>query len=118
MSNKGNRGKGSRSRGGSHRPSVAKASRKRGRGNKSLQSFPQFTGRVQMSREGFIFVVVEGEQDDIFVKASKTRNALNGDTVQVALTKEKVGDKRREGEVVEIIGRSTRPHVGILHFVG
>lgn len=102
MSSKGNRGKGPR----------------RGRGTKSLQSYPQFIGRVQMSREGFIFVVVEGEQDDIFVKATKTKNALNGDTVRVALTKEKIGNKRREGEVVEIIERSTRPHVGILHFMG
>ena len=102
MSSKGNRGKGPR----------------RGRGTKSLHSYPQFIGRVQMSREGFIFVVVEGEQDDIFVKATKTKNALNGDTVRVALTKEKIGNKRREGEVVEIIERSTRPHVGILHFMG
>ena len=121
MSNKGNRGRGSRSgHGGPHRSGLAKAARRsgRGRGPKSLQSYPQFIGKVQMSREGFIFVVVEGEQDDIFVKASKTKNALNGDTVRVALTKEKVGMKRREGEVVEIIERSTRPHVGVLHFVG
>ena len=118
MSSKGNRGKGSRSRGGSHRSGLAKAARRSGRGTKSLQNYPQFIGRVQMSREGFIFVIVEGEQDDIFVKASKTKNALNGDTVRVALTKEKVGNKRREGEVVEIVERSTRPHVGILHFMG
>ena len=71
-----------------------------------------------MSREGFIFVRIEGEQDDIYVKASKTRNALHGDKVRVALTKEKVGNKRREGEVLEIIERSTKPFVGVLHFVG
>ena len=121
MSSKGNRGKGSRSgRGGAARKSRPSAGQRggRGRGTKSLQNYPQFIGRVQMSREGFIFVVVEGEQDDIFVKATKTKNALNGDTVRVALTKEKIGNKRREGEVVEIIERSTRPHVGILHFMG
>ena len=121
MSSKGNRGKGSRSgRGGAVRKSRPSAGPRsgRGRGTKSLQNYPQFIGKVQMSREGFIFVVVEGEQDDIFVKASKTKNALNGDTVRVALTKEKVGMKRREGEVVEIVERSNRPHVGILHFVG
>ena len=121
MSSKGNRGKGSRSgRGGAARRPRPSAGRRGGggRGTKSLQHYPQFIGKVQMSREGFIFVVVEGEQDDIFVKATKTRNALNGDTVRVALTKEKVGTKRREGEVVEIIERSNRPHVGILHFMG
>ena len=119
MSKNGNRGNGSRSRGGSHSSSHRSGNGSgRRKGTKSLQSYPQFEGTVQMSREGFIFVMVPGEQDDIFVKASKTRNALNGDTVLVALTKEKVGDKRREGEVVEIVQRSTRPHVGVLHFVG
>ena len=82
--------------------------------------FPQCTGTVQMTREGFIFVIVDGEEDDVFVKASKTRHALNGDKVRVAVTREKGkdSDKRREGEVVEIIERSTKPFVGILHTVG
>ena len=82
--------------------------------------FPQCTGTVQMTREGFIFVIVDGEEDDVFVKASKTRHALNGDKVRVAVTREKGkdSDKRREGEVVEILERSTKPFVGILHTVG
>ncbi|MCQ2187085.1 MAG: ribonuclease R [Bacteroidales bacterium] len=79
---------------------------------------PQFTGTVQMTREGFIFVTVEGQDEDIFVKASKTRQALNGDTVRVAVTREVGKGHRREGEVIEIVQRSTRPFVGILHFVG
>lgn len=82
--------------------------------------FPQCTGTVQMTREGFIFVIVDGEEDDVFVKASKTRHALNGDKVRVAVTREKGkdSDKRREGEVLEILERSTKPFVGILHTVG
>lgn len=84
------------------------------------REFPQCTGTVQMTREGFIFVIVDGEEDDVFVKASKTRHALNGDKVRVAVTREKGkdSDKRREGEVVEIIERSGKPFVGILHTVG
>ena len=84
----------------------------------SRKSFPEFTGKVQMTREGFIFVMVEGEEDDVFVKASKTRHALNGDTVVVAVTRGGGEGKRREGEVVRIVERSTRPFVGILHLVG
>jgi ribonuclease R len=81
--------------------------------------FPQYVGKVQMTREGFIFVIVDGQDDDIFVKAPKTRRALQGDTVRVAVTREKFGDtRRREGEVVEIIERSTRPFVGYYHAVG
>ncbi len=80
--------------------------------------FPQFVGKVQMTREGFIFVIIEGQEDDVFVKASKTRHALDGDIVRVAVTREKTKDKRREGEVVEIIERSGKQFVGIFHTIG
>ena len=86
--------------------------------------FPQVTGRVQMTREGFIFVIPEVEEgterEDVFVKASKTRHALNGDTVRVSVTRkgDKEKGKRCEGEVVEIIQRSNKPFVGIYHSVG
>ncbi len=80
---------------------------------------PQLVGRVQMTREGFIFVVVEGSEDDVYVKASKTHHALNGDIVCVRVTKEKKNEKqRREGEVVEILERSAKPFVGIYHTIG
>ena len=75
------------------------------------------TGKVQMSRDRFIFVIGEGDEDDVFVPASKTLGALHGDIVKVAVTREKT-DKRREGKVVEIVERSQRPFIGILHVVG
>ena len=86
--------------------------------------FPQVTGKVQMTREGFIFVIPEAEEgterEEVFVKASKTRHALNGDTVRVSVTRkgDKEKGKRCEGEVVEIIQRSNKPFVGIYHSVG
>ena len=88
-------------------------------GERRGKEYPQFVGKVQMTREGFIFVIIEGQEDDIFVKASKTRHALQGDIVRVAVTRQKGGDtRRREGEVVEILERSTRPFVGFYHTVG
>ena len=97
-------------------------------GRKQKKSFPVLEGKVQMTREGFIFVIVEGQDDDIYVKASKTRNALDGDIVKVAVTKQgetrassRAGGKvsrRREGEVVEIVRRSGKQFVGIYHTVG
>ena len=71
-----------------------------------------------MTREGYIFVIIDGQDDDVFVKAPKTRHALHGDTVRVAVTRQKAGDKRREGEVVEILERSQKPFVGYYHTVG
>ncbi|MBE6234342.1 MAG: ribonuclease R [Bacteroidales bacterium] len=95
-----------------------KKSRGKGRGRKEKKVFPQVEGRVQMTREGYAFVIAEGEDDDVFVKASKTRGALNGDVVRVAVTREKTDRQRREGEIVEIISRSPRPFIGILQIVG
>ena len=92
--------------------------RGRGKGKREKKSFPLVEGRVQMTREGYAFVIVDGEEDDVFVKASKTRGALNGDTVRVAVTREKLDRQRREGEIVAIIERSPRPFIGILHVVG
>ena len=93
-------------------------SRSGGRGRKGKQPkkvVPVETGRVQMTREGFAFIVIEDSEDDVFVKASKTRGALNGDIVRVAVTREKSDTHRREGEVVEILERSPKPFIGILY---
>lgn len=109
MTRNGNRGKGSRQSTGRGSKTGA---------HKSTKNLPRLTGVAQMTREGFIFVKVEGQEDDIFVKATKTKNALNGDTVRVVVTKKSSGPRSREGEVVEIVERSSRAHVGILHFVG
>ena len=89
----------------------------RSRGKQPKKVFPTVTGRVQMTREGFAFIIVE-DGDDVFVKASKTRGALNGDIVRVTVTREKTDDHRREGEVIEILERSPRPFIGILHVLG
>ncbi|MCQ2157863.1 MAG: ribonuclease R [Bacteroidales bacterium] len=93
----------------------SRPNRRRGAGKKVL---PEFTGRARMSREGFVFVTVEGQKDDIFVKAAKTRNALDGDLVRVAVTKDGSEGKRREGQIIEIVERSHRSFVGIFHMVG
>ena len=86
---------------------------------KKSRIIPEFEGTALMSREGFVFVRIEGQEEDVYVKASKTRGALHGDTVRVAVTQEKEGSaKRRSGEIVAIVERSKKPFVGILHIVG
>ena len=91
--------------------------------------FAQETGTVRMTRDGFVFVTVDGQDDDVYVPANKTRRALDGDTVRVAVTRDRVsrsydraGQKtlshRREGEIIEVLQRSGRQFVGIFHTVG
>jgi ribonuclease R len=86
---------------------------------KKSRIIPEFTGTALLSREGYVFVRIEGQEEDVFVKASKTRGALHGDTVRVAVTQERTGmAKRRSGEIIAVLERSKRPFVGILHIVG
>ena len=67
----------------------------------------EYEGVAQMTREGSIYVKIEGQEENVYVKVSKTRGALNGDRVIVAVTHEKTGAAtRREGEIVRIDTRT------------
>ena len=76
------------------------------------------TGIAKMNRDGAIMVKVEGEEDEYFVRPSRTLTALDGDTVKLSVTKEPGVRVRPEGVVIEIVQRSHKPFVGILHVVG
>ena len=82
--------------------------RRNGRGKGDRQAA---TGRVDMTRSGSAFIVVEGMENDIFVPQRKIGSALNGDTVQVTYwqTNRK---KRPEGEIKSVVERAAD------HFLG
>lgn len=70
-------------------------------------------GIYESTRKGFGFVVIEGREDDIFVKESDAGGAFHKDKVKVVITKEKKGDKRAEGKIVGIIEHGIKEVVGI-----
>ena len=82
------------------------------------KSVEEFEGIVSLSRDGFGFVKVEGRTEDIFIPMRKLHFALNGDFVKIEVSKRRIqsGMKGRslEGEVVKIIRRSDKPHIGVL----
>ena len=82
------------------------------------KSLEEFEGTVSLSRDGFGFVKVEGLSEDVFVPMRKLHFALNGDFVKIAVPKRRIqsGAKGRslEGEVVKLIRRSNKPHIGVL----
>lgn len=84
--------------------------------NRVSKSAEEVEGIVQLARDGFGFVRVQGQEDDIFVPQRKLHWALSGDRVRVAVKKKGPHSKNQsaEGEVVSIISRSARPHIGIL----
>ena len=83
-----------------------RGSDKRGKGDRQTAE-----GRVDMTRSGSAFIVVEGLENDIFVNQRKLGSALNGDTVKVQYwqTNRK---KRPEGQVVAVTERAAD------HFLG
>jgi ribonuclease R len=68
-------------------------------------------GRVDMTRSGAAYIVVEGDKDDIFVPPTRLNNAHDGDTVRVRYWTPS-GRRKPEGEVTEVLVRS------VTHFVG
>lgn len=75
-------------------------------------------GTVQMTREGFGFVVVPDREDDIYIPQKYMLHSLNGDLVRAAVTRKKDAKHRAEGEIVAVLERSSKPFIGILQIMG
>lgn len=71
------------------------------------------TGRVDMTARGAAYVVVEGLEEDVYVPESRTGRAFDGDTVRVVIRK-RMGKRRAEGEIVEVLSRAKEHYVGTL----
>ncbi len=69
------------------------------------------TGIFSGTQRGFGFVIIEGEEEDIFIPESATKGALHNDKVMVIIKNEGRG-KRKEGEIVRVLERSTSTIVG------
>jgi ribonuclease R len=74
------------------------------------------TGTIDMTRQGYGFLVVEGQKDDVFIAAKNLRTALHGDTVRVRLFAMRKG-ARLEGEVIEITNRLRDSFVGTIELL-
>jgi ribonuclease R len=73
-------------------------------------------GTIDMTRQGYGFLVSEGQKDDVFISAKNLRTALHGDTVKVRLFALRKG-VRPEGEVVEIVTRLRDSFVGTIELL-
>ena len=69
------------------------------------------TGKYMGTQRDFGFVRIEGEEDDVYIAGNKSKGAVDGDTVRVAIEKPKNG-RKREGTVTEIIERGNGVIVG------
>lgn len=71
-------------------------------------------GRLEITRSGMGFVIVDGDKNDIMVKPGDFDTALNGDIVRVKLVKENMRTGKREGRITEVITRKQTEFIGHL----
>jgi len=71
------------------------------------------TGVVDWVSPHNAFIIVEGDEQDVWVHSSNLNGALDGDTVKVIVYLHRAGHKA-EGEVAEIIQRKRDQFVGVI----
>ncbi|MFA8301164.1 MAG: ribonuclease R [Hyphomicrobiales bacterium] len=81
--------------------------------SKFLNKKRYLTGTVDMKSTGKAYIIPDNGGEDILVAANKTGHALNGDKVNVYLFPKR-GDKKTEGQIVEVLERGKNSFVGTL----
>jgi len=76
------------------------------------QSPDLLTGRLDVTRSGMGFVIIEGREQDVLVRPSDFNTALHGDTVRVRLTGNPNRSGRQQGEVVDVAVRKQMEFLG------
>ncbi|MES2681462.1 MAG: ribonuclease R [Bacteroidota bacterium] len=71
------------------------------------------TGTIDFTSQGTAFVVISENDDDVYIPARKSKDALQGDLVKIYILPKRSG-KRKEGEVVEVIKRARTEFVGTI----
>lgn len=70
-------------------------------------------GKLEITRSGMGFVVVEGEESDILIRPTDFNTAMHGDVVRVRL-KEDRGGRRKQGVIVGVEERKQSEFIGHL----
>ena len=70
-------------------------------GKKSSQT-ATVKGKLDISKSGMGYVIVEGNDKDILVRPNDFGRAFHGDIVKVQISKGSAKDKRVEGKVVDV----------------
>src|SRR5882757_3467358 len=76
------------------------------------QSHNLLTGRLDVTRSGMGFVIVEGREQDILVRPADFNTALHGDTVKVRVVNAGGRSGRAQGEVVDVVERKQLEFLG------
>lgn len=95
--------------------SLAAKPEEKGHSKASMQKERTLKGVYSKAKKGFGFVSLsEKELDDIYIPKGSEGNAMDGDTVQILITKEKQGDSSAEGKIVKVMKRAVTEVLGLV----
>src|ERR1700748_795485 len=83
-----------------------KTKKKKKEKKNSHHSPDTYRGRLDVTRSGMGFVIVEGREQDILVRPSDFNTALHGDTVEVKVNGTPGRSGRVQGEVARVLNRN------------
>lgn len=69
-------------------------------------------GRLDISRNGMGFVIVEDREQDIIVRPNDFNHAFHGDTVKVQISDDSGRGRRTEGKIVDVVERARTTFIG------
>ena len=99
---------------GRHSSLTAKPEEK-GHSKASMQKERTLKGVYSKAKKGFGFVSLsEKELDDIYIPKGSEGNAMDGDTVQILISREKQGDSSAEGKIVKVMKRAVTDVLGLV----
>ena len=82
---------------------------------RSVEKERTLKGVYSKAKKGFGFVSLsEKELDDIYIPKGSEGNAMDGDTVQILITREKQGNSSAEGKIVKVMKRAVTEVLGLV----
>ncbi|MFR9619840.1 MAG: ribonuclease R [Rikenellaceae bacterium] len=72
-----------------------------------------YTGKVDMTQSGIIFVKCPDLESDVHIGSYSTLNALHQDRVEFVIKRAAKGNRSAEGEITAIVERSSKLYLGI-----
>lgn len=78
---------------------------------KAASSAQTLEGIVDMKQTGKAYVILDNEMEDVFIAASNTERALDGDRVKIVLFPRRKS-RKTEGRIVEVVHRARTQFVG------
>ncbi len=72
-----------------------------------------YTGKVDMTRSGAAYIILEDMEQDVYIPARQTGTAMHGDIVKIEIPR-KSGRRKPEGKIISVVKRAITHVIGTL----